>query len=109
MLFFARFLFLLFCVLEIVSNSCFGSGIAEEYEVSAVISPVSDLMVAGTMSRDTDGMNCSFSTSTDLGKSWIDSKPFRHFGFAIGGNPTLAIDPDGLIYKMCMGFHHPVG
>lgn len=80
-------------------SSCFAFEI-EDYEISGV--ETSGVLINGTMSRDAFGMSCYFSRSTDFGKSWGTPEVFRHEGFKIGGNPTLAVDQKGNIYRMCM-------
>lgn len=49
-----------------------------------------------------EGWRCRFTTSTDAGSTWQPLQLFRHEGYQLSGNPTIALATDGTMYVVCM-------
>ena len=80
-----------------------------QHEVQVVSGPGGCLAAAwtdDTKMNGTDGWVCGYSVSLDCGRSWSAPLFHKSFDFPVTANPTIAVDPRGVVFAVAMCVKH---
>jgi hypothetical protein len=80
-----------------------------QHEVQAVSGPGGCLAAAwtdDTKMSGMDGWTCGYSVSLDRGRSWSAPLFHKHSDFDATANPTIAVDPRGVVFAISMSIKH---
>ena len=80
-----------------------------QHEVQVVSGPGGCLAAAwtdDTKMKGADGWTCGYSVSLDRGRSWTAPLFHKHSDFDATANPTIAVDPRGVVFAISMSLKH---
>jgi BNR repeat-like domain len=86
--------------------------LVRQHEVQAVAGPGGRVAAAWADDTKTSGMSgwtCGYSVSLDRGRSWSAPLFHRRAGFAVTANPTIAMDPRGVVFGVAMSVEDDYG